>query len=83
MAGDVDGHPHLVRDLLDERLGQARLGDLLEDPLDSGAPLLHDSGLAEDAGERRIALDGHAVGDLLNGHASTSPPVLSTTMARS
>ena len=73
MAGDVDGHPHPVRDLLDEGLGQARLSDMFEDPLDSGAPLLHDSGLAEDAGERRIALDGHAVGDLLNGHAGHEP----------
>ena len=37
VAGDVDGHPHPVLDLLDEGLGQARLGDLLEDPLDAGA----------------------------------------------
>ena len=73
VAGDVDGHPHPVLDLLDEGLGQSRLSDLLEDPLDTGAPLLHDPGLTKDAGERRIALDGHAVGDLLNGHAGHEP----------
>ena len=68
MAGDVDGHPHPVLDLLDEGFGQSGLGDLLEDSLDTGAPLLHDPGLAEDAGQCGIAQPGdaaHGVG----GHA--------------
>ena len=55
VVGHVDRHPHPVLDLLDHRLGQTGLGDLREDALDAGAPLLHDPGLTEDARQRRVA----------------------------
>ena len=68
MAGDVDGQPHPVLDLLDEGFGQSGLGDLLEDPLDAGAPLLHDPGLAENAGQCGVAQPGDAAHGV-DGHA--------------
>ena len=49
VAGHVDRHPHTVLDLLNDGFGQAGLRDLRKDPLDTGAPLLHDPGLTEDA----------------------------------
>ena len=60
VAGHVDRHPHSVLYLFDDGLGQTNFGHLLEDALDSGAPLLHNPGFTEDARKGGIAQAGHA-----------------------
>jgi len=73
VVGDADGDPQPFVQFLDVRRLVAPIGQVPDDGAQPHPPQLDEPGLAEDAGERRIALDGHAVGDLLNGHAGHEP----------